>query len=80
MMTMYYQFERMWISVRIQHSDKAVMIRTVYFPNDRVDKDKSESLIDELIGNIGILKAMGFKCLLFGDFNGIYTVMFQTSK
>ena len=46
------------------------MLGVTYFPNDNIDKEKSENLIGELTENISVLKSKGFECMLMGDFNG----------
>ena len=61
-------FERLWSLVRINNNKIAVGV--VYFPNDGVEKDKTDALFYELLENITQFNNMGYNIVLMGDFNG----------
>ena len=60
--------ERMWITVRTE--GPPLSIGVVYFPNDNINKSKSETLTTEIIQNVNSLVGKGHEILLLGDFNG----------
>ena len=61
-------FERFWSLVRIDNMKVAVGI--VYFPNDGIDKEKTDALFYELLENIADFNNQGYGVMLMGDFNG----------
>lgn len=61
-------FERFWILGRLNGVKTA--IGTVYFPNDGVNKDLTDSLFYELLENCSLFASLGYEICLSGDFNG----------
>jgi hypothetical protein len=61
-------FERFWILGRLNGVKTA--IGTVYFPNDGVSKDLTDSLFYELLENCSLFASLGYEICLSGDFNG----------
>ena len=60
-----WSFERLWILCRINGIKTAVGV--VYFPNDGVDKNKTDLLFYELLENCSVFQ---YETCLTGDFNG----------
>jgi hypothetical protein len=61
-------FERLWILCRINGIKTAVGV--VYFPNDGVDKNKTDLLFYELLKNCSMFQSHGYETCLTGDVNG----------
>ena len=61
-------FERLWSLIRIKDMKTAVGV--VYFPNDGIDKEKTDALFYELLENITNFNNLGYNIILMGDFNG----------
>ena len=62
------KFERLWVLTRF--NDVKTAIGVVYFPNDGVRQDVTDSLMYELLSNCGELASSGYEIILMGDFNG----------
>ena len=45
-------------------------VGVVYFPNDGVDKNKTDLLFYELLENCSVFQSHGYETCLTGDFNG----------
>jgi hypothetical protein len=57
-------FERLWILCRINGIKTAVGV--VYFPNDGVDKNKTDLLFYELLENCSVFQSHGYETCLTG--------------
>ena len=54
-------FERLWSLIRIKD-----MKTVVYFPNDGIDKEKTDALFYELLENITNFNNLGYNIILMG--------------
>jgi exonuclease III len=45
-------------------------VGVAYFPNDGIDKEKTDALFYELLENITNFNNLGYNIILMGDFNG----------
>ena len=60
--------ERLWVLVRLNNIKVAIGV--AYFPNDGIDKTKTDELFFELLDNTTFFQSLGYEVILMGDFNG----------